>query len=38
MATQSTKVSTRKPRARKIRASFQIAKFDARPDRVAGLL
>ena len=34
MATKSTKASTRKSRARQIRTSFQIATFDARPDRL----
>jgi hypothetical protein len=34
MATKSTKAATRKSRARQIRTSFQVAKFDARPDRL----
>jgi hypothetical protein len=34
MATKSTKAATRKSRARQIRTNFQIAKFDARPDRL----
>ena len=34
MATSNSKGSTRKARAKKIRTSFQAAKFDARPDRL----